>query len=466
MNKNNLLIILILVIILTLNVLADSGCTDSDSGIKVNTKGIQKVTYADGRYNTYIDECSGNFLKEYHCFVSPYYLIYECYDGCFNGACKSADVSKQWITCSKLCPSGFEKDSEGYILCECKQGDSQSYKKDLAPIGKDYDKLKVYLQTISIPERAELTHMGLIRPELALRYNAGGKLDSKYKTSSGDSVIDLKNHPYILFLNGLPNFIIVIGDNAPKEDIDSANRILTWFNDRASNQMFPKTRIYKASEIESTARNIISVGEPCTNTISQRMIHKTQCGFGLEKGEYAVYLWDHDDFANYVVGGSSSDLTHKAAEKLIEFSQFNLFELNGREMIFGKCDGCVNDNYDCLDIGTRTENSYCGLNEEFNYFKQNEAACEYNYECESNNCRTNLCKPSCNGCLGNNDECYPIGTRSSNQYCDASGDFINFKEPNTDCSFEYECISNKCNQNKCYEPNAFKRFFNWVKSIF
>lgn len=463
MNTKNYItiyIILLSIFILSLNVYAQSGCTDSDGGIDVETRGLMKTSY------TYTDECSGNFLKEYHCMVSPYYLIYECYDGCENGACKSDDVSKQWITCSKLCPSGFKKDSEGYILCECEQGDSQRYERDLMPIGKDYDKFEDYLQTLSIPERAELTHLGLIRPELALRYNAGGKLDEKYKAYADGSVIDLKNHPYILFLNGLPNFIIVIGDNAPKEDIDAANKVLTWFNDRASNQMWPKTKIYKSSEIESTARNIIAIGEPCSNSIAQRITRKTECGFGLEKGEYAIYLWDDDDFANYVVGGSSSDLTLAAVQKLIEFDQFNKFELSGREMIFGQCDGCVNDDYECITIGTRTDNSYCAKNEEFGYFKQNEQACDYNYECESNNCRKNLCKPACQGCLGENDECYPIGTRASNQYCDASGNFNDFKQPSVECNFEYECTSNQCKENKCFEPNMFKRFFNWIKSIF
>jgi hypothetical protein len=517
-NTMNLIILISLATILSVNVIAQGGCDETDGGVDVFTKGSMKTTH------TWIDECSGDFLKEYNCMVSPYYLIYECYNGCENGACNSGEVSKQWITCKELCPSGFEKDSEGFILCKCKQGDIESYNDDLAPIGKDYDKLKEYLDTLSISKIAELTHLGLIRPELALRYNSGGKLDEKYKSETEDSVIDLSNHPYFFFFNGLPNLIIVIGDNAQKDDIDAANRLLTWFNDRASNQMYPKTKIYKASEISSTARNIISVGEPCTNSISQKISHKTKCGFGLNKGEYAVYLWNHDDFINLAIGGYSSDLTNAAIEKLIEYSQFNKFELNGREMIFGQCIGCVNDNYECIEIGSRTENSFCGLTEEFDYFKQNEQNCDYNYECETNNCRKNKCKPECDGCLDENDKCIPIGTRSSDQYCNSFGDFtnlkenritcefdyeckvnncnekicipqcngcldnndkclpigtksssnfcdvtgkfVNIKEPLNECNFDYECSSDKCNENLCYEPKMLKRFFNWIGSIF
>jgi hypothetical protein len=132
-------------------------------------------------------------------------------------------------------------------------------------------------------------------------------------------------------------------------------------------------------------------------------------------------------------------------------------------------DGCMLHGI-CVPINSRTVveglPKYCDLTGNWQIQKQQGEPCQNDYECISNNCKDGSCKPICDGCLDENKNCLPIGTRIRKQYCDVDKIMKNQKYEDSYCDNNYECQSNLCINNKCMSPSLWQRFLNWLKELF
>ncbi len=134
------------------------------------------------------------------------------------------------------------------------------------------------------------------------------------------------------------------------------------------------------------------------------------------------------------------------------------------------CQGCQLDESTCLPIGTRLEKKesayYCDINKKMTVQKEIALACQNNYECETNICKSNVCKPLCEGCLDKENICLPIGTRTDVEYCDVDSALKSQRIETASCNNNFECGSNLCVDGQCIEKGAFTKIMDWFRKLF
>jgi len=77
------------------------------------------------------------------------------------------------------------------------------------------------------------------------------------------------------------------------------------------------------------------------------------------------------------------------------------------------CGGC-RDGRTCQPIGTRKESTYCD-GKSWQSFATEQ--CEDHYECETENCWNGACSSPCNGCFDDNGNCIPLGKNKERNLC-------------------------------------------------
>ena len=86
----------------------------------------------------------------------------------------------------------------------------------------------------------------------------------------------------------------------------------------------------------------------------------------------------------------------------------------------------------------------------------------------SNNLDNN-CDGSIDACCGEcsyKDECLGVEERADNSYCSKDLNLEFQKDLNEECSNNYECLTNNCEENICKEKTIVKVIVNWFKVLF
>ena len=134
------------------------------------------------------------------------------------------------------------------------------------------------------------------------------------------------------------------------------------------------------------------------------------------------------------------------------------------------CGGCQINEETCILVGTRLRKNdalyFCDIDKKMNLQLQINDECQNGYECESNNCKSEQCRPICEGCLDENNACLPVGSRINTNYCDSSYEYNAQLSEDQTCNNNYECDSNICVNNECISPSLIQKLLNWFKSIF
>lgn len=130
------------------------------------------------------------------------------------------------------------------------------------------------------------------------------------------------------------------------------------------------------------------------------------------------------------------------------------------------CNGCIVGDK-CVPIGYRSGNKYCNIESELVEQYKEEVSCNNSYECASNICEKNQCGKYCDGCKDENANCIPFGTRLENsKYCNIDKSIKDQKSKESSCSNNYECVSNVCVNSKCVEPSLLEKIISWFKKLF
>ena len=70
----------------------------------------------------------------------------------------------------------------------------------------------------------------------------------------------------------------------------------------------------------------------------------------------------------------------------------------------------------------------------------------------------------CNGCVMDKN-CYPIGYRTENQFCD-NKQFTNQKQADASCNNNFECSTNLCIDNECVSSDFWQAIMRFFKNLF
>ncbi len=238
--------------------------------------------------------------------------------------------------------------------------------------------------------------------------------------------IDLSNYPDMFIKNNKMIAYIVVGDTAHSSDVVSSIDIVSGIQ-YGSGYEDPEMAATKlASEVGNPKKiNIISVGTPCDNPVTYKLIgNPGPCLIGLNQGEAIIELMNYDGYAQLVVYGYSNLDTRRAARVLAELESWDLYGtkilVTGQSTTFTdtqievisseipeepvptepepsvpECNGCLRDSK-CLQFGIRLVHDdevdlYCDYDKNLKKQKEKEEPCQNNYECKTNQCNDGVC---------------------------------------------------------------------------
>lgn len=140
-----------------------------------------------------------------------------------------------------------------------------------------------------------------------------------------EKLYDLSNYPSFLTKDG-HYLYSVVGDKSSSVNVVAQTYILSSLSG-----VIIKNRL--ASEITDLNQNIISIGNPCVNEISAKIMGNPKpCDKDFQRGKGYIKLYRNGDFFHLVVAGYTDLGTKKAAEILANYQNY---QFQGNEYEFG-----------------------------------------------------------------------------------------------------------------------------------
>ena len=239
---------------------------------------------------------------------------------------------KETFNCGGLCFNTFLKENTRRVLV-CN--------------GKDYEVELLVLSETS--ETVKLRINGEITEELA----AGDKITIADGSTLIIENIDINNDKVFFSLECLPkksssevfvkkpfnsliDFDFVVGDQAPGSDVVA---VLDILNDLGMTKTDSGVTSIKqgaakiASEVEEI-RNVLSVGNPCDNPITEKITGISDCHMNLEPGQGFIGFYQNNGYRQIVVAGYSPLETRIAARAFKEAVNLkgNFFIVEGERL--------------------------------------------------------------------------------------------------------------------------------------
>lgn len=301
------------------------------------------------------------------------------------------------------------------------------------------------------------------------------------------------------------NGILVVGESAPSADTLAMTNIAMGLQQAAIdesgvNKIGDKSML--DSEVKSMEQDIISIGRPCVNEITEEIIGSDDCYAMLEDSAGVVFTKEVDGYTHMVVYGCTDEDTRTLSEKLLnneidgsyymegqcEVEEKNTEDIENEDKetipkpsvpesktdadydnntsTIDSCQDCIHEKItQCMD-GDDFCPPTCGYTNDTDC-----PECQSANDCDDKNpCTTDICEKSkCRyesrqGCAleGN---CVSIGTRLDNKYC-AGEEFVMQKQEQENCINDYECASNICTKNDCVSKGTIKRLLDWFSNLF
>lgn len=287
---------------------------------------------------------------------------------------------------------------------------------------------------------------------------------------------NLENLPTPFIFNGEWDTLIVSGQEGPSHYILAAMDIYLSFSQEA--EIYPEdTGSILDIELENkTEKPLILIGGPNHNRITAELINFSyptlcsespkNCGYGVEEGILIFYENVFGgEFPAILVAGWTGEDVRKAAVVLANYKDYSLedncYIVTGtlESPVISECDIDL-EYYKQFEVSEEINES---LNNDSSY-NENDTILE-----EELNNETEGVSIICYGCSFNGN-CIAQGIRIEYEgkplYCNLSNELIEQKNANYFCNSNYECKSNVCSNNLCFEPNFIKKILDFIKSIF
>ena len=140
-------------------------------------------------------------------------------------------------------------------------------------------------------------------------------ISAQYAFSMENESNDLSDYPYFLIKDGKLNLTTVVGDKSSSINVVAQTYILPTFLGKAK-----EIKNKLASEVTDLNQNIISIGNPCVNEISAKIMSNPEpCDKDFERGKAHIILYKNNGFYHLVVAGYTDLGTKKAAEILANY---------------------------------------------------------------------------------------------------------------------------------------------------
>jgi len=132
---------------------------------------------------------------------------------------------------------------------------------------------------------------------------------------------------------------------------------------------------------------------------------------------------------------------------------------------FIDCNGCWYDR-ECLAFDTVRDNMYCQRDTySMTNLKYIGDDCEWDSECETEQCHKNICRPFCKGCYTPEWDCKSVSLRFRDQYCGIDKEMHFLKEYGDFCVEDYECGDGYCDK-LCRKYTLWNRMMTWARNLF
>ena len=138
---------------------------------------------------------------------------------------------------------------------------------------------------------------------------------------------ELSDYPNLFMQGEKINVTAVVGDKSTSLNVLAVSSIYLSLKPR--NDTIIQTKL--SSEIIDIKQNIISVGNPCINNITDAIMSNPQpCDKDFPKGKAFIKLMDSGNYLHIIVAGYSDVGTRKAADVL---ANYKYYDLKGSEFV-------------------------------------------------------------------------------------------------------------------------------------
>ncbi|MBI2659314.1 hypothetical protein HYX05_04430 [Candidatus Woesearchaeota archaeon] len=139
----------------------------------------------------------------------------------------------------------------------------------------------------------------------------------------------LSDYPNLLIKEGKLYVTTVVGDKSSSSNVLAQTYIVSSLS---SLGMDINIKNKLASEIKDLNQNIVSIGNPCVNEISAKIMNNPKpCDKDFQRGKSYIKLYKNGDFFHLIIAGYSDIGTKKAAEVLANYENY---KFQGNEYIF------------------------------------------------------------------------------------------------------------------------------------
>ncbi len=134
---------------------------------------------------------------------------------------------------------------------------------------------------------------------------------------------DLSDFPEMFIDNNSLDALIVVGDKAPSSDVLLQSKLVVFFGEKLNKPIHGRAKL--ASEISDLNQSLISIGNPCHNNLSARILSFPQpCESFVAKNRAVIKLIEYDGYSHIVVAGFNEEAAKEAVNVLIDYGKYGL----------------------------------------------------------------------------------------------------------------------------------------------
>lgn len=247
------------------------------------------------------------------------YCFQQDYPNCTAGGWEILGMYPN-CTCNYICPEGRDYEPRPVEIetppCtdECDASECLENKQYDCVIGADGCKDKAELRIIK----------GKCGVDCMLNSDCGGTECIAYKCKAAASSLSLSNLPKPFS----DDAILVVGGNAPASDVAAAGKVSAMLIYEGKKTF--ETKLDNQVTSGDYAHNLILIGNPCDNSIVEKVFGIECDGTELTDNQALLKLADSEGKAALLISGGSPAATMSAAEKVANYASSGL---SGSEMV-------------------------------------------------------------------------------------------------------------------------------------
>ena len=163
---------------------------------------------------------------------------------------------------------------------------------------------------------------------------------------------DLEDFPNLFVDSNKLDAIVVVGNKGSAVDVISQSNLIQFF---VTNGIESKNTAKLSNEVSDMDQNIISIGNPCTNDLTLKILGNPKpCDDDINKNRAYIKLFENGRYNYLLVYGYDDKLTKKAVDVLINYASKNL---EGTEITIDESGKILSRSDDELEYSSKKANA-------------------------------------------------------------------------------------------------------------